>query len=120
LAAYAGEGIRTAATHILDRIARPELEGFWIHLDVDILDPEVLPAVDTPTPGGLTGGELSSLLAGLVHHAKAIGIDIGIFDPDLDPDGSYAHALVEVLRPAMDIASGSSDHAGPDFGAHPG
>lgn len=28
------------------------LDGFWIHLDVDILDATIMPAVDTPTPEG--------------------------------------------------------------------
>jgi arginase len=99
-----GEGIGAAASRILQRVARPDLEGFWIHLDVDILDPEIMPAVDTPTPGGLTGSELRSLLAALMQHPKAIGIDIGIFDPDLDSDGNFAHALTGILRPALDTA----------------
>jgi arginase len=32
--------------------ARPG--GYWLHLDVDILDPEVMPAVDSPDPGAWT------------------------------------------------------------------
>ena len=32
---------------------QPALEGFWIHLDADVLDPMVMRAVDRPVPGGL-------------------------------------------------------------------
>ncbi|MFD5265001.1 arginase family protein [Streptomyces sp. NPDC058335] len=34
----------------------PELDGFWVHLDADVLDPTVMPAVDSPDPDGLLPG----------------------------------------------------------------
>lgn len=37
-----------------DKFAAAQLDGFWIHLDVDVLDPTIMPAVDNPTPGGRT------------------------------------------------------------------
>ncbi|WP_205856480.1 arginase family protein, partial [Phytoactinopolyspora endophytica] len=30
------------------------LDGFWVHVDADVIDPELMPAVDSPEPGGLT------------------------------------------------------------------
>jgi arginase family enzyme len=29
---------------VLDRVARPDLGGFWIHVDCDVLNPDVMPA----------------------------------------------------------------------------
>lgn len=46
-----------------------DLDGYWIHLDVDILDPTVMPAVDSPDPGGLNPAELTGLLAALAPGA---------------------------------------------------
>lgn len=43
----------------LARVAAPDVRGFWIHLDVDILNPVVMPAVDSPEPGELTPDELT-------------------------------------------------------------
>jgi arginase len=77
--------------------ARAQVDGFWIHVDVDILDPSVMPAVDSPDPGGLDYTELGELLRGLVAHEQAIGLDVCIFDPDLDPDGSHASRLADLL-----------------------
>ena len=37
--------------------------GYWVHLDVDVLDPSVMPAVDAPDPGGIAYAELELLLA---------------------------------------------------------
>lgn len=69
--------------------------GYWLQLDVDILDPSVMPAVDSPDPGGLGADELSGLLRELAPHS--IGVSITVFDPDLDPDGRYARLLSELL-----------------------
>src|SRR5262249_2111416 len=82
----------------LDRVASPDARGFWIHLDVDVLNPTVMPAVDSPEPGGPTLDELVNMLAPLVHHPLAIGLDLSIYDPALDADRSGARRLVGLLE----------------------
>jgi arginase len=88
-------------TAVLDRVARERLDGFWIHLDADILDESVMPAVDSPSSGGLDANELTLLLSDLVRHPAAVGIDICVFDPDLDPDGSHAKTLANIVHEAL-------------------
>ena len=66
--------------------ARP-LDGFWLHLDVDVLHPDVMPAVDSPTPGGVTMEELEIVVGRLLSDPRAAGVDNCVFDPDLDPTG---------------------------------
>jgi arginase len=88
------------------RAAAAELDGggvtgFWIHLDVDVLDDEEMPAVDSRQPGGLTYSELRELLQGLLASELAVGMHLTAFDPDLDPGGcsaDLAALLVEVLK----------------------
>ena len=63
----------TAST-VLDRVAASDVSGFWIHVDADVLNPEVMPAVGSPEPGGPDIDELAALLAPLVDHPKALGI----------------------------------------------
>lgn len=70
-------------------------DGYWIQVDLDILDPTVLPAVDSPDPGGLSAGELTALLELLAPHAR--GASVTIFDPDLDPHGTYARLVADVI-----------------------
>src|SRR5262249_8978587 len=89
------QGVERTARRILDVTARADLDGHWIHLDVDILDPGVMPAVDSPDPGGLDPAELTGLLAALAP--RAIGAQVTVFDPDLDPDGSHARLLTGIL-----------------------
>jgi arginase len=76
-------------------------QGFWIHLDVDILNPEVMPAVDSPDPGGLSYVELQDLLAALLSSPSCVGMHVAIFDPDLDEDGHLAAELTEALTSVL-------------------
>ena len=71
------------------------LDGYWVHLDVDVLDPGVMPAVDTPDPGGLDVTSCADLLLPLVRGAA--GFQVCVLDPDLDPDGEYARVVSDLV-----------------------
>jgi arginase len=86
-------GPAEAAVRSVAVLARGGVEGFWVHVDADVLDPEVMPAVDAPEPGGLTHQELAALLQTLTASELAVGMELTIFDPDLDPDGRLAAEL---------------------------
>ena len=89
-------GTITAATsQALEKIVNDELDGFWIHLDADVLDDLIMPAVDYRLGGGgLTFSELTELLKTLVDSGRAVGMDITIFNPRLDLDGSITQRFV--------------------------
>jgi arginase len=69
--------------------------GFWLQVDVDVLDPSVMPAVDSPDPGGFSAERLTRLLQELAP--LAVGASVTVFDPDLDPDGRCARLLADIL-----------------------
>ena len=77
------------------------LDGFWVHLDVDVLDIDVMPAADAPDPGGLTYDELVDLLRPLLADERCLGLNAAIYDPDLDPDGRYGDELTDALVAAL-------------------
>jgi arginase len=97
------------ASTVLTRVGRAELDGFWIHVDADVLDPQVMPAVDSPEPGGPGIAELAALLAPLVGHPRARGMQLTIYDPALDPDRSYAGRLVALLETLLGESSDGSE-----------
>jgi len=68
---------------------------YWLHIDADVIDSALLSAVDSPAPDGVTFDELSALLRTVV--GGAVGVQVTVFDPDLDPDGSQARALTDSL-----------------------
>lgn len=93
------EGVEQAAQRARDVAGAAHLRGYWLHLDVDVLDPNYLPAVDSPDPGGLDPDELTDLLTALAP--AAVGAQITVFDPDLDPDGRYARLLTDILSTGL-------------------
>ncbi|MET9256470.1 arginase family protein [Streptomyces sp. NPDC003717] len=94
-------GVEEVAGAVRRSLEGPELDGFWVHLDADVLDPSVMPAVDSPDPGGLLPGELGSLLGTLVRSERCVGLNVTIYDPDLDPEGSGAALLAGLLEEAF-------------------
>jgi arginase len=99
-------GPKRVAGEILEIVDRRSLAGFWIHLDVDVLDPSVMPAVDSPAAGGLSTDELGSLVSLLAP--RAIGAQVTVFDPDLDPGGALAHLITDLLAEAMPELGGET------------
>src|SRR6266498_2576089 len=91
------DGAAAAAAAALAVLEGRGLDGFWIHVDVDVLDREVMPAVDSPEPDGLDYQELITLLRALTASGLAVGAEVAIFDPDLDPDGHLAQELVTAV-----------------------
>jgi arginase len=90
----------TVAELALATVDTDQLDGYWLHLDVDILDPAYMPAVDSPATGGLSPAELTALLAALAP--RATGAQVTVFDPDLDTGGRYATVLTGILAAGLE------------------
>jgi arginase len=94
-------GARTTAAEARKTLDVAPTEGFWIHVDADVLDAKIMPAVDSPNPRGLSFVQLEEILATLLASPKAVGLEITIFDPDLDPDGKLAAQLAKTIVQAF-------------------
>lgn len=117
----AGTAMTQGMTHIAETSAKVAGgRGYWLQLDVDLLDPQWMPAVDSPSPGGLHPDELVELLAALAP--GAVGATVTVFDPDLDPDGSYASMLTDVLVRGLGTLGCAAGRArvGPTSSTYPG
>lgn len=90
-------GAKAAADDALRLLSAPVLDGFWVHLDADVLDDAIMPAVDYRMPDGLSWEELASVLRASVATGRAVGINVTIFNPKLDRDGAIARELVDAL-----------------------
>lgn len=102
LDAVRAAGAAAAARRAVDRLTAPGSAGYWVHLDVDVLDDAVMPAVDYRLPGGLTWAELEAVLGTALSDGPALGLDVTIFNPRLDTDGSIAARLTECLGRGFD------------------
>lgn len=69
----------------------------YISLDLDVVDPGLLPGVGTPEPGGLTFQELISLFKDL-QNLHVIGFDMVELTPDYDPTQISSLTASVILR----------------------
>jgi arginase len=94
-------GAASTLERALAAVTRPGVEGFWVHLDVDVLDDDLMPAVDYRHPGGITWQEAAEILRGLLCAGGARGLEVTIFNPRLDADGSLAQHLSGLITNAV-------------------
>jgi len=90
-------GVGDTADRVDAHLAERGLEKAWLHVDLDVLDMKFMPAVDCPGSPGLDFDQLASLVSGLAESDRIIGADFTIYDPDRDPDGTYAGSIVDVI-----------------------
>ncbi len=53
----------------------------YISIDLDVLDPAIMPAVGTPEPGGLSWYEVTDLLRTVIRERRVIGLDFMELNP---------------------------------------
>ena len=101
-------GIQNTLGQFLQLVEKQNLDGFFIHLDVDVLNDEIMPAVDSRKKGGLSYSELSELLKPLLSSKKAVGIEITILNPNLDGEGKYTTKFVRNLIKILEHGKAST------------
>ena len=103
LTAIRQRGVDTAAVAAVGHLTReggPDA-GFWIHVDADVLDDAVMPAVDYRLPFGLSWDELTRVVRMAVQSRRAVGLEVTIYNPQLDPGRTGARGLVRVIVDAL-------------------
>ena len=88
---------------IIDTI--PDQSNIIISLDVDALDPSIIPGVIGRTPGGLTYFQTLDLIKGASEKGRICGINFVEFMPDVDIDGLGALTTSRLIMASMGILS---------------
>ena len=94
-----GTTLASAASSAAEATARirSNTEHWWLHLDLDVLSTEALPAVDYPQPDGLSWAQLEALTTTALGAPGCVGITLCIYNPDLDPDGRHALPISDLV-----------------------
>jgi arginase len=96
------EGLDKTAEHLNDFIKKEDVNGYWLHLDADVLDASIMPCVDCPEHNGLQFSELKVLLKTLLQSHKIIGMNVTILDPELDNNyevtNTFSDMLIDVFK----------------------
>ncbi len=73
----------------------------YIHIDLDILNPEAAPAAGLPSPGGLTGAELGAALREMMAYPKVAALAAVSYRADADRDGRTRQEVMDVILGGM-------------------
>jgi len=85
-------------------IGRYRNRPVYLTIDVDVLDPGVMPAVSTPEPGGVGYTELIQAVMEL-NECRIVGIDIVEYNPLANRDLASASLAASLLREVILAAS---------------
>lgn len=91
------EGVDRVASGVLERLRKSDIDCAWLHVDLDVLDEKVMPAVDSPGSPGLNFEQLGELVHALCASGRIAGADFAIYDPERDPGLHYARPIVECM-----------------------
>jgi len=82
-------------TASIDQIVDSLSEDVYITIDVDVLDPSIMPAVGTPEPDGMSWRQVLDIIESVTLHKHVVGFDLMEFCPGEGP-GSCAFLLAKL------------------------
>ena len=94
------KGAQKAAQEALGHLHTGTRE-FMLHVDLDVIAQEELPAVNVPDSGGLSFAEVQSSLSEFMKQKSLLALDIAQYNPDKDTDSSAARKAVDLLTEAL-------------------
>jgi agmatinase len=82
-------------TASIDQLVNSLSKDVYITVDVDVLDPSIMPAVGTPEPDGMSWRQILNIIESVVLHKHVVGFDLMEFCPGEGP-GSCAFLLAKL------------------------
>jgi len=82
-------------TASIDQIVNSLSEDVYVTIDVDVLDPSIMPAVGTPEPDGMSWRQVWDIIESVALHKHIVGFDLMEFCPGEGP-GSCAFLLAKL------------------------
>jgi len=97
------DGVGTTLERVVRQLEAKRLDKVWLHVDLDVLDERVMPAVDSPGRPGFNYTQLSEVVGTLCASGRIAGAEFTIYDPDLDPKRRYARPLVDCMAAGLKV-----------------
>ncbi len=88
-----GVGLVERPSQLADVLSGREV---FIHLDLDVLDPGVMPGLHWPSEGGFSDGGLRTLLAEVAETADVVGLQVTDF-----PAPALARRVTTIVEPVL-------------------
>lgn len=92
-----GAWLAGASDGDLAAVLEPAGDEWWLHVDLDVLSTEALPAVDYTQPGGLDWDRLDRVVDVVLERPGCRGASFACYNPELD-DGAAAERIRELIE----------------------
>ena len=86
---YSADAVRDGSPEVVEKICGGLSDDVYITLDLDVLDPSVMPATGTPEPGGIQWWNIIKILKAVSGRCRVRGFDVvellpipGVVAPD--------------------------------------
>ncbi len=91
------KGMREALGSALDAL-HTRVRKVYVHLDLDVLDPEIAPANEFAPPNGLRPEELEEGLRTIEDRFILAGVGVASYDPDYDSEDRMLRTGINLLE----------------------
>jgi arginase len=99
-----GVGLVERPSQLAELVSGREL---FVHLDLDVLDPRVMPGLHWPSEGGFSDGGLRTLVAEVAEASDVLGLEVTDFPAP--PLARRVATIVEPLLPPVPSAPGGGE-----------
>lgn len=90
-------GLARALIKAIDKLSL-SCQAIGISIDLDFIDPDDAPGVETPAEGGIKGAELIEALAMINRHPKICGLEISEFNPEKDSKDKTLYLMKDIIE----------------------
>ena len=104
------DGIEKTVKDALKTVS-PNGEPFMVSFDVDVIDPEFAPGVDTAVPGGLNPSQIIETMELVGRHGRVVAIDAVELNPETDVEERTSELMITSLVTLLQATTADpSDH----------
>ncbi len=90
------ELLERPAVEVVDGLV-PESDALYVSIDIDVLDPSIVPGTTLPEPGGLDYRRLRELLAAVARRGRVVGFDVVELNPPHDIGTNTARVVAWII-----------------------
>ncbi len=91
----------TASPDAPGLLAAVRRRPLWVHVDLDVVDPSEMSAVNFPAPGGPSFASVAALLAALAQVATVKGVEVCGYDARQDAERALTQRIAGAIAPLL-------------------